>query len=52
MANPNQMQGNQQQPNQNQQTPQTSLNFNKDFYNQLEKKEKKQYLGEIIYPFV
>jgi len=29
-----------------------SPNFNREFYASLDGKEKKQYLGEIIYPFV
>lgn len=48
----------QQQPlvQQNQQQQQSGdqgmANFSREFYNKLDEKEKKQYLGELIYPFV
>lgn len=54
--NQHQQQNIQQQPQQNQPTnagaQANNLNFNREFYNSLDVKEKKQYLGEIIYPFV
>lgn len=31
---------------------QNKINFNRGFYNSIDKQEKKQYIGEIIYPFI
>lgn len=56
--NQHQQQNIQQQPGQQNQAANAggaqanNLNFNREFYNSLDVKEKKQYLGEIIYPFV